>query len=77
MTTAITGTIYANELAEDVDYKISHNCVTITSEDGASIFLTHDEVQGLESKCGVFDLEGGEDVITLESDQVAELLAKF
>ncbi|NEZ67821.1 hypothetical protein D0962_34560 [Leptolyngbyaceae cyanobacterium CCMR0082] len=76
----MTGTIYASERAEDIDYKISHECVVIENEDGARILLTDYEVLELaNSDEEVFDVEDaeGDNVITLEIEQIRELATKF
>lgn len=74
----MTGTIYANERAEDIDFKISHQCAVIESEDGARILLADFEVFELvASGQGVFDVEDGDNCITLEIEQIQELAAMF
>ena len=76
----MTGTIYANERAEDIDYKISHECVLIENEDGARILLADFEVFELANSTEeVFDVEDaeGDNVITLEIEQMQQLAALF
>ena len=83
MTTAtpqqvITGTIYASERAEDIDYKISFECVSLWSEDGAHILLPGYEVHDLVTAGDeVVDLEDDDNCITVEIEQLRELAAKL
>lgn len=76
----MTGTIYANERGEDIDYKISFECAFIESEDGAQLLLPDFDVAELASSAeAVIDLEDadGDNCITLEIEQLRELAALF
>ena len=72
----MTGTIYASERAEDIDFKVSFECVSLWSEDGAHILLADFEVHDLVAAGGeVFDLEDDDNCITVEIEQLKELAA--